>query len=36
MQQKESPSVESQDSEKTPLLSKLPLRGESRCGWIYS
>jgi len=34
--QKESPPVESRGSEQTPLLSKLSLRGESRCGWICS
>jgi len=34
--QKESPPVKSQGSEKTPFCSKLALRGESRCGWIYS
>ena len=34
--QKESPPVESQDSEQTPSRSKLSLREESRCGWINS
>jgi len=34
--QKESPPVESQGLEQTPLRSKLSLRGESRCGWINS
>jgi len=32
--QKESPPIESRGSDQTPLLSKLSLRGESRCGWI--
>ena len=30
------PPVESRGSERTPLLSKLLLREESRCGWIHS
>jgi len=34
--QKENPPFESQGSEQTPLSSKLSLREESRCGWIYS
>jgi len=34
--QKQSPAVESGGSEKTPLCSKLSLREESMCGWIYS
>jgi len=33
---KEDPPVESRGLEWTPLLSKLPLREESRCGWIQT
>jgi len=33
---KESSPVKSQGSEQTPLRSKLSLREESRCSWIYS
>ena len=35
-QQKESPPIEPGGSEQAPLHSKLSLRGESRCSWIYS
>jgi len=34
--QKESPPIESRRSEQTPSRSKLSLREESRCSWIYS
>ena len=34
--QKESPPLESRGPEQTPLHSKLSLREDSRCGWIYS
>jgi len=33
---KEGPSIESQGSEWTPLLSKLLLREKPRCGWIQT
>jgi len=33
---KEDPPIESRGSEWIPLLSKLLLRDESRCGWIQT